>query len=131
MDESAQEGLIGPVDSHWFIEEDETNHGANYLIGVCLAFFEISPPSSNPKLEPQIHRLRHIVQRLSDDLMPRNWAFSSLAKKEEWKLARSIALDLLEHSKTLVRPPRKPFKIEDIIHVDHFAHASVVRKFIK
>jgi hypothetical protein len=131
MEESAQEALIGPVDSHWFIEEDETNSGANYLLGVCLAFFEVSPPSSTPELEAQMHQLRHIVQRMSEDLVPRNWAFHSLAKKEEWNLARNIALALLQHSKTLVRPPRKPFKIEDIIHVEHFAHASVVRKSIK
>lgn len=131
MDESAQEALIGPVDSRWFIEEDETNLGANYLIGVCLAFFEISPPLSNSELGSQIHQLRRMVQRLSDDLVPGNWAFPSLAKREEWKSIRSIARDLLQNSKTLVRPPRKPFKIEDIIHVDHFAHASVARKFAK
>lgn len=131
MDEPAQAALIGPVESHWFIEEDEKNAGANYLIGVCLAFFEIAPPSSNPELAPEIQRLRHLVQRLSEDLVPRHWAFRSLANKEEWKLARELAGALLRRSKTMVRPPRKPFKIENIIRVDHFAHASVVRKFSK
>jgi hypothetical protein len=131
MDETDQESLIGPVDSQWFIEEDETNKGANYLIGVCLAFFEISPPLSKQPVESQISTLRHTAQRLSEDLVPSNWAFRALAQKEDWKSARKIARALLEESKTLVRPPRKPFKIEDIIHVDHFAHASVARKCLK
>src|SRR5689334_3464066 len=131
MEEADQESLIGPVESYWFIEEDETNTGANYLIGVCLAFFEISPPLSNRELEHQIHTLRRTVQQLSEDLVPGNWAFRALAQRADWKSARSIARVLLNDSKTLVRPPRKPFKIEQIIHVDHFAHASVVRKYIK
>ena len=127
MDESNQEALIGPVEDQWFIEEDETNTGANYLIGVCLAFFEISPPWLDQKLEPQIQTLRHAVVRLSEDLKPKNWAFHTLAKSEGWRSARSIATALIRDSKTLVRPPRKPFKIEDIIHVDHYQHASKVR----
>ncbi len=131
MDEADQESLIGTVDSHWFIEEDETNKGANYLIGVCLAFFEISPPLRQQGLEAQISALRRTVQRLSEDLVAGNWAFRVLAQKEDWGSARNIARALLKDSKTLVHPPRKPFEIEDIIHVDHFAHASVVRKWVK
>jgi hypothetical protein len=131
MEESAQEALIGPVDSQWFIEEDETNVGANYLLGVCLAFFEISPPWREQKLEPQIRTLRRDVNCLSNDLEPKNWAFRNLAKSEKWRSIRNTARALIQDSKTLVRPPRKPFKIEDIIHVDHFAHASIVKKSIK
>jgi len=131
MDEGDQKLLIGPVDSQWFIEEDETNKGANYLIGICLAFFEISPPGGKRELESQIHALRHTVNRLSNDVIPSHWAFQTLAQTEDWKSARNIARALLRESKTLVRPPRKPFKIEDIIRVDHFAHASVARKHMK
>src|SRR4051812_21059215 len=111
MEDSAQEALIGSVDELWFIEEDEENTGANYLIGVCLAFFEISPPGHKRKLEPKIHTLRHTVNNLSNDLEPTNWAFRTLAKTEKWKSIRSIASALIKDSKTLVHPPRKPFKI--------------------
>ena len=85
----------------------------------------------NRELESQIRALRQTVNRLSNDLVPGNWAFRTLAQNEDWKSIRKMARSLLVESKTLVRPPQKPFKIEDLIHVDHFAHASVVRKFIK
>jgi hypothetical protein len=128
MDESAQESLIGRVNEQWFIEEDQENAGANYLMGVCLAFFEISPHSLGETLEPAAHALRHTVVRLADELRPEQWAFRTLAKSEGWLTARQMATALIAESKTTVRPPRKPFKIEEIIHVDHYQHASRLRQ---
>lgn len=131
MDEADQASLIGRVEEQWFIEENETNAGANYLIGVCLAFFEISPPQLDQALEQQVHKLRHAVNDLAQDLDPANWAFHTLSKSDGWHSARSLATALIKDSNTLIHPAKKPFKIEDIIHVDHFAHASIVREALR
>ncbi len=51
MDKTAQALLIGTTDDHWFIEENDTNCGANYLKGLCLALSEGFRPDSSHATE--------------------------------------------------------------------------------
>jgi hypothetical protein len=44
MEPDFQHALIGHTEEQWFIEEDDSNKGANYLVGICLAFIECRPP---------------------------------------------------------------------------------------
>ena len=122
MDESAQAALLGSTEEQWFIEEDERNVGANYLKGLCYAFVECIRPFS-------IHadELRATILAISHHLEPSYWNFKSLAATPEWRHARCVARELLRLDATRVTPPREPFKIERLIHVEEYQHASTIR----
>jgi len=51
---------------------------------------------------------------------PSYWNFKSLVETAEWKHARSMARQLLREEETPVTPPRKPFHIEKLIHVEEY-----------
>jgi len=118
IEESAQEALLGSTEKPWFIEEDKVNPGANYLKGLCLALSEGFRPFS-----PHADELRAAVLAASEHSEPEYWIFRSLSATPEWGRARTAAARLLEAENPRVTPPRKPFVIEDLIHVDHYRHA--------
>jgi hypothetical protein len=122
MEESAQEALIGSTEQPWFIEENKDNFGANYLIGLCLRLSEGWRPFS-----PLADELSAAVLAASEHLEPEYWIFKSLSNAPEWTRARAAAAQLLSAENTRITPPRKPFVIEDLIHVDHYVHASAIR----
>jgi hypothetical protein len=122
MEESAQESLIGSTERQWFIEENKDNFGANYLIGLCHALSEGWRP-----FNPFADELFRVVLAASEHLEPEYWVFKSLSNSPEWTRARAAAAQLLAEEKVQIRPPKKPFVIEDLIHVDHWVHASTIR----
>ena len=122
MDESAQAALLGSTEKPWFIEENKDNSGANYLIGLCMTLSEGFRPFNQYADE-----LRAAVLAAAEHLEPEYWIFKSLSATPEWNRARTAAAKLLSDENPRVTPPRKPFVIEDLIHVDHYVHASVIR----
>jgi hypothetical protein len=122
MEERDQEALLGSTEKPWFIEEDKDNLGANYLIGLCLRLSEGFRPFS-----PYADELRDAVLSAAEHLEPEFWIFRSLSTTPEWRRARTAAAKLLSAENPRVTPPRKPFVIEDLIHVDHYLHASAIR----
>jgi hypothetical protein len=121
MEESAQEALIGATEESWFIEENKDNFGANYLIGLCLSLEGWRP------FNPLADELSAAVFEASQHLEPEYWIFKSLSNSPEWTRARAAATKLLAAENVRIHPPRKPFIIEDLIHVDHYLHASKIR----
>lgn len=122
MDKTAQASLIGPTDDQWFIEENDTNCGANYLIGLCLALSEGFRPDSS-----HADDLWRAVCEASAHLEPDYWIFGRLSDSPEWTRARKSATELLRSENPRVTPPRKPFVVEDMIRVDHYLHATKIR----
>lgn len=122
MEESAQEALLGTTQEQWFIEENQDNFGANYLMGLCHALSEGWRP-----FNPLADELSRAVLAASEHLEPEYWIFESLSNSPEWMRARAAATGLLAAENIRIHPPRKPFIIEDLIHVDHWVHASTIR----
>ena len=122
MEESAQEPLIGSTEQPWFIEENKDNFGANYLIGLCHTLSEGYRP-----FNPLADELRDAVLAATRHFEPEYWIFKSLSTTPEWTRARTAAAKLLSAENPRITPPRKPFVIEDLIHVDHYLHASAIR----
>ena len=122
MEESAQEALLGTTKEQWWIEENQDNFGANYLMGLCHRLSEGWCPSN-----PLAWELRRAVLDASEHLEPQYWIFKSLSKSPEWTRARTAATKLLAEEKIRIWPPKKPFVIEDLIWVDHWVHASTIR----
>jgi hypothetical protein len=122
MEEGAQAALLGATEQPWFIEEGKDNPGANYLIGLCLALSEGYRP-----FNPHANELWAAVHAAAEHLEPEYWIFKSLSAAPEWNRARMAAASLLSAENPRVTPPRKPFVIEDLIHVDHYLHASAIR----
>jgi hypothetical protein len=122
MEQSAQELLIGSTEQQWFIEENKDNFGANYLIGLCHALSEGYMPWN-----PLAGEFRRAVLAVSEHSEPAYWIFKSLSNAPEWVHAREVAVKLLNEENPRVTPPRKHFVIEDLVHVDHWVHASKVR----
>jgi hypothetical protein len=122
MDESAQAALLGSTEKPWFIEENKDNSGANYLLGLCMTLSE-----GYRSFNKYADELRAAVLSAAEHLEPEYWIFKSLTATPEWKRARTAAANLLSAENPRVTPPRKPFVIEDLIHVDHYVHASVIR----
>ena len=124
FDDTTQAALIGPTEEQWFIEEDDENSGANYLIGLCHAFDECS--SARPDNSYAVEFYRALLA-VSGHFQPSYWCFRTLSATAEWNRLRALASTLLQLENPRVTPPRKPFRIEDLIHVDHYQHASKVR----
>lgn len=122
MEESAQEALLGSTEEQWFIEENEDNRGANYLIGLCHALNEGYRP-----FNPLADEFWAAVLAVSQHFEPQYWIFKSLSQSPEWIRARTLAAQLLPSENIQIHPPRKPFVIEDLIRVDHWVHASKIR----
>jgi hypothetical protein len=122
MEASAQEVLIGSTEQPWFIEENKDNAGANYLMGLCLRLSEGWRP-----FNPLADELSAAVFAASQHLEPEYWIFKSLSEAREWTRARVAAAKLLSAENPGVWPPKKPFVVENLIHVDHYVHASAIR----
>jgi len=122
MDDIHQAALIGSTEDQWFIEESSKNAGANYLMGVVNALTEGWLPS-----KPKGSELRVKISEIADHFHPSYWCFESLSATLEWKQARCLAKELLDEEKPMVCPPKQPFKIENLIRVEHYQHASKIR----
>lgn len=122
MEDSAQEALLGSTEEQWFIEENDDNRGANYLIGLCHSLNEGYRPSN-----PLADEFWAAVLKIVENFEPQYWIFKSLTKSPEWIRARTAAAKLLAAENVQIHPPRKPFVIEDLIRVDHYVHRSKIR----
>jgi hypothetical protein len=124
-----QKLLIGNTDEEWFIEEDENNVGANYLIGLCAAYLEC--PRCGVFDVDSVDQFREKVLFVKDHFDPAYWRFDDLCETEEWQALRKLANLCIEALGPVLYPLRKPFKIENLIHVGHYKHAKEIRKMLK
>lgn len=128
LDKDDQKLLVGKTREQWFIEEDSSNAGANYLCGLCAVCLEYV---NGPIFENEhICEFRNRILKLSNNLDPEFWTFEILSESREWEEVRRLAQICINELNPILHSLRKPFIIEDLIHVDHYTHASVVRKML-
>ena len=89
MSKEEQLPLIGFTDKEWFIEENSSNIGANYLHGLCAACLEYV--SGNYFDYDHITEFRKVILYIGDHFDPKYWIFEVLSESEEWNSARHLA----------------------------------------
>ena len=89
LDKNDQKLLIGETREQWFIEEDSSNAGANYLCGLCAACLEYV---NGPIFEDDdICEFRNKILKLSNNLNSEFWGFEILSESREWEEVRRSA----------------------------------------
>ncbi|GEM_PF-2335294 len=119
-----QMSMIGPAED-WFSEEDSRiNPGANYLMGMSIAYAEyrlfMFDMVYDPDDETHTMILENIYDQIDNMWKKDCWSVHALAEDEDWRHLRELSQKALASYGFELNPPSEPFRFPDIFHIDHW-----------